>query len=212
MVRARPTLTLPGFVHDVCSAVHPLAAGSPAFASFPLAEHGLEWIHPPLPLAHPLDDGSAVVMARSLDETCARLGADGARYRRAISPLVRSLARTGADDPGAAPAVAGASLAAGAVRSAGPVAGGAAGSRNRSARVERPFWFIETNFLAGRTFNSWQDLNQQARQWCDKVNSTYKKHLRAVPRELFSTMEQQHLRPLPVWVPKVSRLHERAHW
>lgn len=82
------TLTLPGFVHDVCSAVHPLAAGSPAFTSFPLAEHGLEWIHPPLPLAHPLDDGSAVVMARSLDETCSRLGADGARYRRAISPLV----------------------------------------------------------------------------------------------------------------------------
>src|ERR1035441_4233960 len=82
------------------------------------------------------------------------------------------------------------------------------GDANRSARVERPFWFIERNFLAGRSFASWQDLNQQARQWCDRVNGTYKKHLRAVPRELF-VMEQQHLRPLPVWVPEVYRLHER---
>jgi transposase len=82
------------------------------------------------------------------------------------------------------------------------------GDANRSARVERPFWFIETNFLAGRIFTNWKDLNQQARQWCDRVNATYKKHLRAVPRELFA-MEQQHLRPLPVWVPEVYRLHER---
>jgi transposase len=52
------------------------------------------------------------------------------------------------------------------------------GDANRSARVERPFSFIENNFLAGRAFTSWRDLNQQARQWCDKVNSTYKKHLR----------------------------------
>jgi len=82
------------------------------------------------------------------------------------------------------------------------------GDANRSARVERPFWFIERNFLAGRSFADWQDLNQQARQWCDRVNATYKKHLRAVPRELFA-MEQQHLRPLPSWVPEVYRLHER---
>ncbi|HXM41941.1 MAG TPA: NAD(P)/FAD-dependent oxidoreductase [Bryobacteraceae bacterium] len=82
-------LTLPGFVHDVCSAVYPLAASSPAFAGFPLAEHGLKWIQPPLPLAHPLDDGSTAVMAMPLDETCARLGSDGAAYHRAISPLVR---------------------------------------------------------------------------------------------------------------------------
>lgn len=97
MFEAQPTigggtrsaeLTLPGFVHDVCSAVHPWAASSPAFAGFPLAQHGLEWIQPSLPLAHPLDDGSAAVMAQSLDETCVRLGADGAAYRRAISPLV----------------------------------------------------------------------------------------------------------------------------
>ena len=82
------------------------------------------------------------------------------------------------------------------------------GHANRSARVERPFWFIETHFLAGRTFSSWEDLNQQARQWCDKVNSTYKKHLRAVPRELFA-IERLHLKPLPAWIPEVYRLHQR---
>jgi transposase len=82
------------------------------------------------------------------------------------------------------------------------------GDANRSGRVERPFHFIEHNFLAGRSFASWADLNQQARQWCDRVNATYKKHLRAVPRELF-VLERQHLRPLPVWVPEVYRLHER---
>jgi transposase len=82
------------------------------------------------------------------------------------------------------------------------------GDANRSAHVERQFWHIENNFLAGRSFTSWQDLNQQARQWCDRVNATYKKHLRAIPRELF-VLEQQYLRPLPVWVPEVYRLHER---
>jgi hypothetical protein len=85
----------------------------------------------------------------------------------------------------------------------------AIGNANRSARVERPFWFIENNFLAGRTFASWEDLNQQARQWCDKVNSTYKKHIRAVPRELF-TVERVHLKPLPAWIPEVYRLHART--
>jgi transposase len=84
----------------------------------------------------------------------------------------------------------------------------AIGHANRSARVERPFSFIENNFLAGRTFASWEDLNQQARQWCDKVNSTYKKHLRAVPRELFA-VERLHLKPLPAWIPEVYRLHPR---
>lgn len=83
------------------------------------------------------------------------------------------------------------------------------GDANRSARVERPFGFIENNFLAGRSFSRWEDLNQQARQWCDKVNSTYKKHLRAVPRELFA-MERLHLKPLPAWVPEVYRLHQRT--
>ena len=82
-------LTLPGFVHDICSAVHPLAVSSPVFASFPLAEHGLTWIYPPLPLAHPLDDGSAAILEMPLEATCARLGADGPIYRRAIAPLVQ---------------------------------------------------------------------------------------------------------------------------
>ena len=82
------------------------------------------------------------------------------------------------------------------------------GDANRSARVERNFNFIEHNFLAGRTFASWQDLNQQARQWCDRVNTTYKKYLRAIPRELF-VVERQHLRPLPAWIPEVYRLQER---
>jgi transposase len=84
----------------------------------------------------------------------------------------------------------------------------AIGNANRSARVERPFHFIEGNFLAGRTFSSWEDLNQQARQWCDKVNSTYKKHIRAVPRELFA-VERPQLKPLPCWIPEVYRLQQR---
>jgi transposase len=84
----------------------------------------------------------------------------------------------------------------------------AIGNANRSARVERPFWFIENNFLAGRKFSSWDDLNQQAREWCDKVNSTYKKHIRAVPRELFA-VERLRLKPLPAWIPEVYRLHHR---
>ena len=85
----------------------------------------------------------------------------------------------------------------------------AIGNANRSARVERPFSFIENNFLAGRTFASWEDLNTQARQWCDRVNSTYKKHIRAVPRELFA-VERLHLKPLPAWIPEVYRLHQRT--
>ncbi|MGD0369448.1 MAG: IS21 family transposase [Acidobacteriaceae bacterium] len=84
----------------------------------------------------------------------------------------------------------------------------AIGNANRSGRVERPFSFIEGNFLAGRTFSSWDDLNQRAREWCDKVNATYKKHIRAVPRELF-VVERLHLKPLPAWIPEVYRLHQR---
>ena len=82
-------LTQPGFVHDVCSAIHPLAEGSPFFRRLPLERHGLELIHPPAPLAHPLDDGSAVMLERSLDDTAAGLGADGLAYRRLFAPLVR---------------------------------------------------------------------------------------------------------------------------
>jgi phytoene dehydrogenase-like protein len=57
-------LTLPGYVHDTCSAVYPLALGSPFFRTLPLAQHGLQWIHPAAPLAHPFDDGTAVVVER----------------------------------------------------------------------------------------------------------------------------------------------------
>lgn len=84
----------------------------------------------------------------------------------------------------------------------------AIGHANRSGRVERPFHFIEGNFLAGRSFSSGEDLNQRARDWCDKVNATYKKHLRAVPRELYA-LERLHLQPLPSWIPEVYRLHQR---
>ena len=85
----------------------------------------------------------------------------------------------------------------------------ARGHADRKGRVERPFSFIENNFLAGRTFTSWDDLNQQARQWCDRVNATYKKHIRAVPRELFA-VERPHLKPLPAWIPEVYLLHQRT--
>src|SRR5215469_7936321 len=67
-------LTLPGFLHDFGSAVHPLAAGSPFFSSLPLHDYGLEWIHSPAPLAHPLDDGSAVILERELTDAGAALG------------------------------------------------------------------------------------------------------------------------------------------
>ena len=69
-------LTLPGFVHDPCSAFHPLGIASPLWRSLPLAEHGLEWIHPPAPLAHPFDDGTAVVVERDVAATARQLGAD----------------------------------------------------------------------------------------------------------------------------------------
>ena len=83
------------------------------------------------------------------------------------------------------------------------------GDANRSARVERPFSFIENNFFPRRPFTDWHDLNAQARVWCDKVNATYKKHLRAVPRELYA-VERPALQPLPLWVPEVYRLYQRV--
>jgi phytoene dehydrogenase-like protein len=82
-------LTLPGFRHDVGSAVYPMAAASPAFASFPLSEHGLQWIQPPVPVAHPMDDGLAPILCRSLEATCERLGPDGPSYHHVIDPFVR---------------------------------------------------------------------------------------------------------------------------
>jgi phytoene dehydrogenase-like protein len=83
-------LTLPGYRHDVCSAIHPLALASPFFRSLDLAVHGLTWIDPPIPLAHPLDDGSAVLLQRSVDATAEGLGQDGNAYRRLVGPAVRN--------------------------------------------------------------------------------------------------------------------------
>jgi phytoene dehydrogenase-like protein len=83
-------LTRPGFLHDTCAAIHPLGVASPFMRSVPLAEHGVEWIHSPAPLAHPLDDGSAVMLERSLEETAAGLGADGDSWRALLGPLVAS--------------------------------------------------------------------------------------------------------------------------
>jgi phytoene dehydrogenase-like protein len=80
-------LTLPGFVHDLCSAVHPLGIGSPFFRSLPLAAHGLEWVHPPVPLAHPLDGEPAARLERGVEATAAALGPDAESYRRFVGPF-----------------------------------------------------------------------------------------------------------------------------
>ncbi|HUI44311.1 MAG TPA: IS21 family transposase [Terriglobia bacterium] len=84
----------------------------------------------------------------------------------------------------------------------------AIGNANRSARVERSFRYIETNFLAGRSFRDWTEANQQARAWCDKVNARFRDDLKSSPRELFA-LERSYLKPLPVWAPPVYLLHQR---
>jgi phytoene dehydrogenase-like protein len=81
-------ITLPGFVHDVCSAIHPLGAGSPFFRTLALEQHGLRWIHPDIPLAHPLDDGTAALLHRSAEVTATGLGVDAKAYARLLGPLV----------------------------------------------------------------------------------------------------------------------------
>src|SRR2546427_1169141 len=83
-------LTLPGFTHDVCSAIHPLAIASPFFNTLPLAKHGLEWIQPPAALAHPFDDGTAAVLELTIERTCATLGPDAHAYAKVFAPLVRN--------------------------------------------------------------------------------------------------------------------------
>jgi phytoene dehydrogenase-like protein len=83
-------LTRPGFVHDTCSTVHALALASPFLSRLPLADHGLELVHPDAPLAHPLDDGSAALLERSVEDTAVRLGTDARAYRRLFEPLVSS--------------------------------------------------------------------------------------------------------------------------
>src|SRR2546429_7244619 len=80
-------LTIPGFQHDFGSAVHPLAVGSPFFSSLPLSSYGLEWIHSPAPLAHPLDDGSAIILERDLRETAQALGEDGKAWDHLMRPF-----------------------------------------------------------------------------------------------------------------------------
>ena len=90
-------LTLPGFVHDICSAIHPLACGSPFFRSLPLEGCGLEWIQPPIALAHPLDDGSAVCLQRSVSATADSLGKDAAAYRALFQPFARDWEKLAAE-------------------------------------------------------------------------------------------------------------------
>jgi phytoene dehydrogenase-like protein len=81
-------ITLPGFQHDICSAIHPLGIASPFFRKLPLDDFGLEWIIPPVALAHPLDDGRVAIMTRSLEESAASMGVDGPAYQRLMAPLV----------------------------------------------------------------------------------------------------------------------------
>jgi phytoene dehydrogenase-like protein len=90
-------LTLPGFTHDVCAAVLPFAVASPCFRSLPLHEFGLDWVEPPAALAHPLDDGTAAVLERSLDATAVGLGPGGASWRGLLAPFVDAWDRLAAD-------------------------------------------------------------------------------------------------------------------
>jgi phytoene dehydrogenase-like protein len=80
-------LTLPGFIHDTGSAVHPMALASPFFKSLPLSAYGLNWILPPVAMAHPFDDGRAALLSTSIDETAGTLGKDGPAYKKLISPI-----------------------------------------------------------------------------------------------------------------------------
>jgi phytoene dehydrogenase-like protein len=86
-------ITLPGFVHDLGSAIHPLGYASPFFRSLPLEDHGLEWVHPQAPLAHPFDGGTAAVLERSIGATAAGLGPDAAAYRRLMEPISADASR-----------------------------------------------------------------------------------------------------------------------
>jgi phytoene dehydrogenase-like protein len=90
-------LTLPGFVHDVCSAIHPLAAGSPFFKTLPLERFGLDWIQPEIALAHPLDDGSAAALRRDVDLTASSFGEDARSYRNLMAPLARDWEKLSAE-------------------------------------------------------------------------------------------------------------------
>ncbi|TMI86234.1 MAG: NAD(P)/FAD-dependent oxidoreductase [Bacteroidetes bacterium] len=86
-------LTLPGYVHDVCSAIHPMAASSPFFRTLPLEQHGLQFINPPIPLAHPFDDRSAALFKHSLDVTAQALTEDRQSYLKLMTPIVKDWPR-----------------------------------------------------------------------------------------------------------------------
>ncbi len=81
-------LTEPGFIHDICSAVHPTGLGSPFFRTLPLDKYGLEWIHPKYPVAHPLENGDAMIVSKSLQETLERMGKDGKNYQNLVKSFV----------------------------------------------------------------------------------------------------------------------------
>jgi phytoene dehydrogenase-like protein len=83
-------LTLPGFRHDICSAIHPLAAASPFIKTLPLEKFGLKWIFPPAAFAHPFEDGSVILLNNSVDETAKHLGEDGDNYKKLMNPLVKN--------------------------------------------------------------------------------------------------------------------------
>ena len=80
-------LTIPGFIHDICSAIHPLGIASPFFRSLNLAQYGLNWVNPPTPLAHPMDDGTVTLLERTVEDTALNLGNDGKRYRQIMKPI-----------------------------------------------------------------------------------------------------------------------------
>src|ERR1700749_4781431 len=82
-------LTLPGFTHDICSAIHPLAAGSPFFNILPLEAHGLEWVRPAIAAAHPFEDGGAAALLDTVEDTAGSLGKDETVYRKLMDPLAR---------------------------------------------------------------------------------------------------------------------------
>ncbi|HEX3427971.1 MAG TPA: NAD(P)/FAD-dependent oxidoreductase [Candidatus Limnocylindrales bacterium] len=132
-------LTLPGFVHDVCSAIYPFGRTSPFFRQTPLERRGVVWIEPPFSIGHPLDDGTAVLVERDVEATAERLGPDGDAYRRTLGPIVRDWARLMPDllapfhvplSPQRAIAMAGFGLVA--LRSAASVAGRFQGERARA--------------------------------------------------------------------------------
>src|SRR5215471_3586195 len=90
-------LTLPGFVHDICSAVHPLAAVSPCFSRMPLDKYGLRFLYPAAALAHPFEDGSAILLTGSIEETGALFGRDRHAYKKLMLPITQGWSELSAD-------------------------------------------------------------------------------------------------------------------